>query len=94
VPGTGRHDPGTLSVLADRRMTPDPQKPPQLGLYALIGIGTLNLVSLLVGLGIGWYLDGRLRSFPAATLMGLAVGIGAGLTASWFQIRKYFNDAG
>jgi Putative F0F1-ATPase subunit Ca2+/Mg2+ transporter len=93
VRGTGRHDPGTFSVLADRRMKPDPQGPPQLGLYALIGIGTLNLVSLLAGLGIGWYLDDRLGSFPAATLIGLAVGIAAGLTASWFQIRKYFTDA-
>jgi len=75
-------------------MRPDPHGPPQLGLYALIGIGTLNLVSLLVGLGIGWYLDGRLGSFPAATLIGLAAGIAAGLTASWLQIRKYFTDAG
>jgi F0F1-type ATP synthase assembly protein I len=72
-------------------MTSDPQRP-QLGLYALIGIGTLNLVSLLVGLGIGWYLDGRLHSFPTCTLVGLAVGIVVGLAASWAQIRKYFTD--
>jgi F0F1-type ATP synthase assembly protein I len=72
-------------------MNADPQRP-QLGLYALVGIGTLNLVSLLVGLGIGWYLDGRLHSFPAGTLVGLAVGIVAGLAASWAQIRKYFTD--
>jgi F0F1-type ATP synthase assembly protein I len=74
-------------------MNPAPQRPPQLGLYALIGIGTLNLVSLLVGLGIGWFLDGRFHSFPAATLIGLVVGIAAGLTVSWLQIRRYFNDA-
>ena len=73
-------------------MTSDPQRP-QLGLYALIGIGTLNLVTLLVGLGIGWYLDGRLHSFPAGTLIGLAVGIVAGLAVSWAQIRKYFTDS-
>jgi F0F1-type ATP synthase assembly protein I len=72
-------------------MTSDPQRP-QLGLYALIGIGTLNLVSLLVGLGIGWYLDGRLHSFPAGTLIGLTVGIVAGLAVSWAQVRKYFTD--
>ena len=73
-------------------MTPDPPRP-ELGLYALIGIGTLNLVSLLIGLGIGWFLDRRFDSFPAATLIGLAVGVGAGITLSWFQIRKYFTDA-
>jgi F0F1-type ATP synthase assembly protein I len=73
-------------------MTSGPRRP-ELGLYALIGLGTLNLASLLVGLGTGWYLDGLLHSFPIATLIGLAVGIGAGLTASWFQIRRYFTDA-
>jgi hypothetical protein len=72
-------------------MTSDPQRP-QLGLYALVGIGTLNLVSMLLGLGIGWYLDGQIHSFPAGTLIGLAVGIVSGLTASWLQIRKYFTD--
>ena len=65
---------------------------PELNLYALVGIGTLNLGSLLIGLGIGWFIDGRISSFPVCTLVGLAVGIGTGLTASWFQIRRYFND--
>ena len=73
-------------------MTSAPQRP-QPGLYALIGIGTLNLVSLLIGLGIGWFLDGRFHSFPAATLIGLGLGIAAGLAASWMQIRRYFTDA-
>lgn len=73
-------------------MTSAPQRP-QLGLYALIGLGTLNLVSLLIGLGIGWFLDGRFHSFPAATLIGLALGIAAGITASLMQIRRYFTDA-
>ena len=92
VRGTDRRDPGTLPVAAPHRMTTDRQRP-QLGLYALIGIGTLNLVSLLIGLGIGWFVDGRLHSFPAATLIGLASGIGVGLTISWLQIRRYFSDA-
>ena len=73
-------------------MTLDPERP-KLGLSALIGIGTLNLVSLLAGLGIGWYLDGRLGTFPTGALIGLGAGIVAGLTASWFQIRRYFTDA-
>ena len=71
-------------------MTGDRERP-ELGLYALIGLGTLNLVSLLGGLGIGWYLDGRLHSFPACAMAGLALGIGAGVTVSWLQIRKYFT---
>jgi F0F1-type ATP synthase assembly protein I len=65
---------------------------PELSLYALVGIGTLNVGSLLTGLGVGWFIDGRISSFPVCTLVGLFVGIGAGLAASWFQIRKYFTD--
>ena len=65
---------------------------PELNLYALVGIGTLNVGSLLIGLGIGWFVDGRVGSFPVGTLVGLVVGIGAGLVASWFRIRKYFTD--
>jgi ATP synthase protein I len=65
---------------------------PELNLYALVGIGTLNLGSVLIGLGIGWFVDGRVGSFPVGTLVGLAVGIGTGLVASWLRIRKYFTD--
>lgn len=72
-------------------MTPDRGRP-ELNLYALVGIGTLNLGSLVLGLGIGWFVDGRIGTFPVVTLIGLMVGIAAGLTASWFQIRKYFSN--
>jgi len=65
---------------------------PELNLYTLVGIGTLNLGSLLIGLGIGWFIDGQVGSFPVGTLVGLVVGIGVGLVASWVQIRKYFHD--
>jgi len=65
---------------------------PELTLYALVGIGTLNLGSLLIGLGVGWFVDGQVGTFPVVTLVGLMVGIGAGLTLSWFQIRKYFSN--
>ena len=65
---------------------------PELNLYALVGIGTLNLGTLVLGLGIGWFIDGRIGTFPVVTLVGLMVGIAAGLTASWFQIRKYFSN--
>lgn len=72
-------------------MTPDRGRP-ELNLYALVGIGTLNLGSLVLGLGIGWFVDGRIGTFPVVTLIGLMVGVAAGLTASWFQIRKYFSN--
>jgi F0F1-type ATP synthase assembly protein I len=72
-------------------MTADRGKP-ELTLYALVGIGTLNFASLLCGLGAGWLVDGWLGSFPIGTLLGLLVGIAAGIAASWLQIRKYFRS--
>jgi F0F1-type ATP synthase assembly protein I len=72
-------------------MTEDRGKP-ELNLYALVGIGTLNVGSLLIGLGIGWFVDGQLGSSPVCTLIGLMVGIGFGIVASWLRIRKYFDD--
>lgn len=63
---------------------------PQLGLYALVGIGSLNVGTLVTGLVIGWLADGWLGTFPALTITGLGVGIVAGLTASWLRIRAYF----
>lgn len=65
-----------------------------LGVFALIGLGSLNLGSLLLGLGVGWFVDRRLDTSPIFTLIGLAVGITAGIVASWFQIRRYFTNAG
>ena len=74
-------------------MSPDRARPALSG-YTLVGIGSLNLATLLAGLGLGWFIDGRLGSFPACALVGLAVGIAAGLTLSWLQIRKYLTDGG
>ena len=51
---------------------------PELNLYALVGIGTLNLGTLVLGLGIGWFIDGRIGTFPVVTLVVLMVGIAAG----------------
>ena len=65
---------------------------PEFNLYALVGIGAINVGSLLIGLVVGWLIDGRTGTFPVGTLVGLLIGIIAGLTASWFRIRDYFTQ--
>ena len=45
----------------------------------LLGLGTTLAVTVLVGLGAGYWLDGRLGTRPVFLLLGGAFGIGAAL---------------
>lgn len=45
----------------------------------LLSIGMLILVSTLVGLGLGSWLDGKLATSPWLAFVGTLVGLGAGL---------------
>lgn len=70
----------------------DDQPKPTLDVWALVGIGSLNLASLLAGMGLGWLADSRLDSTPALTLAGMAVGIAVGIVGTWFRIRPFLRD--
>jgi F0F1-type ATP synthase assembly protein I len=45
----------------------------------LLGLGTTLAVTVLAGLGGGYWLDGRLGTRPAFLLLGGALGVGAAL---------------
>jgi F0F1-type ATP synthase assembly protein I len=45
----------------------------------LLGLGTTLAVTVLAGLGGGYWLDGRLQTRPLFLLLGGMVGLGAGL---------------
>jgi F0F1-type ATP synthase assembly protein I len=59
----------------------DPDKKQErASLWAIaFGAGWELVVSVLVGLGLGWWLDGRLGMEPWLTLLGAMAGISAGL---------------
>ncbi|HEX8732653.1 MAG TPA: AtpZ/AtpI family protein [Ktedonobacterales bacterium] len=51
-----------------------------LAAFALVGqVGLTISISLLVGIGIGLFIDSKLHSSPIATLIGLLLGLAAGI---------------
>ena len=44
-----------------------------------LGLGTTLAVTVLAGLGAGYWLDGRLGTRPVLVLLGGTMGLGAGL---------------
>ncbi len=58
------------------------------GAGGLLGIGALNLACLVAGFALGWFVDDRLGTVPVWTLVGLAVGVTAGIAGSWVRIRQ------
>jgi len=60
-------------------------------LSTLAGLGLANACSLVAGLGLGHYLDGRLDTGPVFVLIGIAAGLALGLVGSFVQIRRYLK---
>lgn len=64
---------------------------PSLRARDLAGLGSLLVGCLLAGLAVGWFVDDRLDAAPAYTLLGLAIGLAAGIWVSWLRIRQYLR---
>ncbi len=62
-----------------------------LGAWGFLGLGGLNLGAILAGFGVGWLADAKLGSSPVCTLVGLAVGVTAGIAGSWIRIRQFLR---
>jgi F0F1-type ATP synthase assembly protein I len=58
----------------------------------LLGIGSASGALLLLGLGLGWWLDSVLHTSPVLVLVGCLLGIVGAISYAYFEIRKYFND--
>lgn len=62
---------------------------PQLTALTFAELGTMNAASLLVGFGLGWLADSRLGTTPLFIFVGLFVGAGCGVYATYRRIRRY-----
>lgn len=60
-----------------------------LNAWSLLGIGSYNVVCVMAGMALGWFLDGRLGTTPGLTLTGLALGVVAGVVGTWHRIRSF-----
>ena len=65
----------------------DPETGP--GIMAFAGLGLLNVVCLLTGLGLGWLVDSTLGTLPLFLFVGLILGIGAGVVATRAELRRF-----
>ncbi len=65
---------------------------PSLSLSTLAGLGLANAFSLVIGLLLGHYLDGRFGTAPVFVLVGLVLGLTLGVVGSFVQIRRYLQD--
>ncbi len=60
------------------------------GIMAYAGLGMLNAVCLLVGLGVGWVVDDALGTLPIFMLLGLVLGIALGVVGTRAEMKRRF----
>jgi F0F1-type ATP synthase assembly protein I len=61
-------------------------------LSTLLGLGVALAAFLVVGLGLGWFVDNLLDSLPVFTLTGLALGIVGACVHTYVQFKKFFKE--
>jgi F0F1-type ATP synthase assembly protein I len=62
---------------------------PQLSAFTFAQLGMVNAASLLAGFGIGWLVDTWLGTIPIFIFVGLLIGAGCGVYATYHRIRRY-----
>ncbi len=63
-----------------------------LGWSNLLGIGTVMAVMLGGGIALGWWLDGVLHTSPILVLVGILLGLAAGIAYTFVQIRPFLKE--
>lgn len=62
-----------------------------LGVWELVTLGATSVGCLVVGLIGGLVIDGRLKTLPLYTLIGLTLGIVCGSAVAYRKIRQFLR---
>ncbi len=57
----------------------------------LIGLGASLVGFVILGLGLGWYLDSVFDTSPLLIMVGLGVGIACAVGSSIVQFRRFMK---
>ena len=66
------------------------REPP--GWSTLLGMGLVVALLFAGGLALGWFLDSVLHTSPILAIVGLAVGLAAGVFYSIVQFRTFMKE--
>lgn len=61
-------------------------------LSTLLGLGVSIAAFLVVGLGLGWWLDSLLDTLPVFIMVGLALGIAGAGAYVYVQFKKFMKE--
>ena len=67
-----------------------PEEP--LGWSTLLGMGAVVAAELVAGLGLGWLVDRLAGTTPVFLLVGVLLGIGAAVSYTVVEFRKYLRN--
>ena len=76
----------------DPTAAPSPQRGQAPGIAQLLQIGATCGVTIGLGLFLGYLLDRALGTAPLLVFVGLAIGIVAAATGSYYVIRPYVKE--
>lgn len=62
------------------------------GWSTLLGIGTVTASMFAMGIALGWFADRLLHTFPILVLVGLTLGLAAGVYYTVVQFRSFMKD--
>lgn len=61
-------------------------------LVTLLGLGATTAAILVMGLGLGWLVDGIVDTLPAFTMVGLALGIVGSGAYIYTKFTKFLKE--